>query len=56
MKQKFLYHCSHCGKTVERDSNKAWIKSFCETTGKDVRLMRVKKNRGESNGTQRRKE
>ena len=35
------YHCKHCGKTMERESNKAWIKSFCELNGKNVRLVRL---------------
>lgn len=35
------YRCRHCGKTVKRDSIKAWIKSYCSETGKDVRLQRV---------------
>jgi len=36
------YRCKHCGKVVLRLSTKAWIKSYCELTGKDVRLVRVK--------------
>lgn len=36
------YHCKHCGKTLLRDSNKQWLTSYCETTGKLTRLMRVK--------------
>lgn len=35
------YRCKWCGQVVERDSNKQWIKSYCDKTGKDVRLMRV---------------
>jgi transposase-like protein len=35
------YHCKHCGKTVVRKSDKRWIKSICETTGKTVRLQKV---------------
>ena len=38
------YYCKHCGKTVRRDSEKAWIKSYCEKAGKEVRLMRLKSN------------
>ena len=34
------YHCKHCGQTVERDSNKKWIKSYCEETGKVVHLIK----------------
>ena len=37
-----LYRCKHCGSVVERDSEKAWIKSICGTMGRDVYLMRVK--------------
>ncbi len=33
------YHCKHCGKTVKRKPGKAWIKSYCDKTGKMVRLM-----------------
>lgn len=36
------YKCNHCGKIVNRESNKKWIKSYCDETGKDVRLMLVK--------------
>lgn len=37
-----LYRCAHCGKVVKRDNRKAWIKSWCEATQKNVRLVRVK--------------
>lgn len=37
------YKCKHCGKVVKRYSYAKWIKSYCEKTGKDVHLMRVKK-------------
>lgn len=44
MKAKYnFYHCKHCGKTVLRQSEKKWIKSICDKTGKTVRLIRVKK-------------
>ena len=36
------YRCKHCGKTVLRESTKAWIKSVCGQTGKTVHLMKVK--------------
>lgn len=39
------YKCIHCNQIVERKSNKQWIPSYCETTGKDVRLQRVKENK-----------
>lgn len=35
------YRCNHCGKVVERDSQKRWITSYCETVGKTTRLWRV---------------
>lgn len=35
------YRCNHCGQTVKRDSDKRWIKSLCEKTGKMTRLWRV---------------
>jgi phage FluMu protein Com len=38
------YRCKHCGKVVERDSNKAWVKSWCDKTQRDVHLTRVKNN------------
>ena len=37
-----MYRCKHCEKRVFRDSDKAWIKSYCDDTGKWTRLMRVK--------------
>lgn len=36
------YYCKHCGKTFIRDSEKAWIKSWCDTTHKEVRIIKVK--------------
>jgi phage FluMu protein Com len=36
------YRCKHCGKVVKRDSDKQWIKSYCDTTGRNVRLQRIK--------------
>ena len=36
-----LYRCKHCGKTVEREGTKQWRKSFCEKTGKNVRITRI---------------
>jgi DNA-directed RNA polymerase subunit RPC12/RpoP len=35
------YRCNHCDRTVERDSMKRWIRSWCERTGKMTRLWRV---------------
>ncbi len=33
------YRCKYCGKTVLRQSKKAWIKSYCALSGKTVRLI-----------------
>ena len=35
------YRCSKCRRLYERDSTKAWIKSFCTETYQHARLMRV---------------
>ena len=37
------YKCKHCGKIVERESTKKWIKSWCETTQKYVHLKKEEK-------------
>lgn len=37
------YRCRHCHKVVLRPSTKAWLTSYCDDTGKTVRLTRVKK-------------
>ena len=37
-----LYRCKHCKKVVLRNSVKSWIPSYCEQTGKNVRLVMVK--------------
>lgn len=42
-----LYRCKHCGKTVRRNSDKAWVKGFCDKTNKTVHLMRVLPKRSE---------
>jgi len=42
MKKPFRYHCKHCGETIirfEKYPPRQWIKSFCEVTGKDGRLI-----------------
>lgn len=36
-----LYRCVHCGLVTERQSSKKWIKSQCDTEGREVRLQRV---------------
>jgi hypothetical protein len=38
------YRCCHCGKIVTRKSLKQWVKSYCEATGKNVRLIRQSKS------------
>lgn len=35
-----IYRCAKCGKFVERDSNKGWIRSYCSMMGEITRLMR----------------
>jgi len=42
LKRKRKYICKHCKKKVLRISDKKWIKSFCEETGKYTRLILVK--------------
>lgn len=34
------YKCVHCNKVVKRESDKQWIKSYCDETGKNVRLQK----------------
>ena len=36
------YFCKHCKAIVERDSDKQWIKSYCDKTGKNVHLQLIK--------------
>jgi phage FluMu protein Com len=36
------YKCKHCGKAITRQSSKQWIKSYCETAGKSVRITIIK--------------
>jgi hypothetical protein len=43
------YRCSKCGGMHHRDSNKKWIKSWCEKTNQWSRLMRVEKKQQEKN-------
>jgi hypothetical protein len=38
------YKCNLCGKVVSRDSEKKWIKSYCDETGKTTRLMKIEFN------------
>lgn len=41
-KPKNKYFCKACAKEVFRDYDKLWTKSFCEKTGKNTRIYRVK--------------
>lgn len=34
------YKCPHCGAILYRDSDKQWIKSYCEDTGKMARIIK----------------
>lgn len=36
------YRCSLCGKVIERDSDKQWIRSYCEETKKLTRILKLK--------------
>jgi len=40
-----IYKCKWCNKKVERESDKKWIKSFCEETSKYCRLVMVENNK-----------
>ena len=39
------YKCVHCKKIVDRESDKKWIKSYCDATGKYVRLQLENENK-----------
>jgi len=39
------YKCNHCGKILLRESNKEWIKSYCESSGKHAHLIKVAKKK-----------
>ena len=42
-KQKMnKYKYSKCDKVVERESNKSWINSYCDTIGNIARLIKIK--------------
>lgn len=41
MTAKAKYRCRHCGKVVWLQSDKAWVKSWCSTTQREVHLVRV---------------
>ena len=38
------YKCNICEKVVSRDSEKKWIKSMCDETGKTGRLIKIEFN------------
>jgi uncharacterized protein YbaR (Trm112 family) len=38
------YLCPACKKTLWRDSEKQWVKSYCEQKGRDVRLQKLKED------------
>ena len=38
------YKCKYCGEVVTRDSNKKWIKSICDETGVNTRLIKIEFN------------
>ena len=40
-KHVWKYRCNKCRRIVLRDRRRCWLKSFCETTGKNARLYRV---------------
>jgi len=42
------YRCKHCKKIVERKSDKAWIKSYCDQSGRWVHLRRLNENKGQA--------
>jgi hypothetical protein len=35
------YYCAACGQLVARESDKRWLMSFCDRTGRMTRLYRV---------------
>jgi len=35
------YECPACRRVIKRASTKKWAKSFCASTGRNVRLQRV---------------
>ena len=35
------YRCRHCGRILNRESSKKWIKSYCDSTDKYVHLTLV---------------
>jgi len=37
-----IYTCPLCKMAVPRESNKQWIKTYCEKMGKDTRLIIIK--------------
>jgi len=39
------YKCKHCGKVVYRESEKAWVKSWCSGINKMVHLVLMKEKK-----------
>jgi hypothetical protein len=35
------YYCKYCGKILDRDSDKQWVKSYCDTADRTVYLQKV---------------
>lgn len=35
------YRCPLCKKIVKRNDGRQWIKSFCDSTGKSTRLIKI---------------
>jgi len=46
------YRCNKCGKIVKRPQRNgkypAWLKSYCDTTGKTTRMYLMKRKRGDA--------
>lgn len=42
-KARRLYYCRHCKRTIARVSDKQWVQSFCDATGRSVHLTLAKR-------------
>jgi hypothetical protein len=40
-----FYRCKHCGKDMKRESDKQWVKSYCDQAGRTVHLQRMELHR-----------
>lgn len=38
------YRCKRCGKTVQRESNKQWVESYCDIKDRVVHLVKVQES------------